>query len=183
MSPEIAHLNCSSRKNRLDHCYSEFCDRSETIGQSDKVAAESSALNARSSRRRRLRDSRSTTSRDFRHHRQNCAVLLAEFLILVTRVSEVPRCGNDCITHLSSAKSCLVDIVAGSSLEENLRAAAFHGIKYRCVINDVRNLESRSFLLYLPGYSSLSQYRICITYFITWFAVKFTFTFLFLSNI
>lgn len=27
---------------------------------------------------------------DFRHHRQNCAVFLAEFLVLVTRVSEVP---------------------------------------------------------------------------------------------
>lgn len=27
---------------------------------------------------------------DFRHHRQNCAVFLAKFLVLVTRVSEVP---------------------------------------------------------------------------------------------
>lgn len=146
ISPEIAHLGCSFwvGKNR-----SRITVALNPIYSGNKGAS-GCGERARFSRRRRLRDSQSTTPRNFRHHRQNCAVLLAGFLVLVTRVSEVPRCGNgDCITHLSSAKSCLAEIVAGPPSEENLRAAAFHG---DCITSDVRILESRSF-------SAASHYR------------------------
>lgn len=126
-------------------------------------------MRARTSRRRRLRDSRSTTPREL----PASSPKLRRPLGRVPGARDARQQGSplrerrDCITHLPSAKSCLARTVAGSPSGGK---KIFARLRFEIALsNDVRNLDSRSFLLYPPPppreRAPLSQHRICTIFY------------------